>query len=112
MAASGDPTMHRMQPTLPTAYGLSRCPPVLEEMQRTFWLEHSMDLRSAASTSGMVHKRIAGQNTVHRSVRQVEPGTVESHLLDAVETLDTRGSASRIADSDGSTTRISVTSAG
>ena len=45
LAASGDAAMNRVQSVLPPAYRLRGRLPVLQEMQRTLWLEDSMNLQ-------------------------------------------------------------------
>src|SRR4029453_14272188 len=65
MAASDHPAMQRMNPALPAAYGLCRCPPMLEEMQRTFRLEHSMNLPERRGHVGNGAQGVAGEHAVH-----------------------------------------------
>jgi hypothetical protein len=64
MATRGDAALNRMQPPLPTAYGLRRCLPVLQEMQPTVWFEHSMNLqkrRVYVGNRGPLCQRLAGR---------------------------------------------------
>jgi hypothetical protein len=80
MAASGDAAMNRVQSVLPPAYRLRGRLPVLQEMQCTLWLEHSMNLQKCRRYVRNNALRVAGQYAIHRSVGQMELRTVKSHV--------------------------------
>src|SRR5215211_5719847 len=82
MATSCDAAVYRMDPPLPTPYRLCRRPPVLEKMQLTLWLEHSTNLQERGVHIRNGAQGVAGEHTIHRSVRQIDLGTVDSHMLD------------------------------
>jgi hypothetical protein len=82
MAASGDPAVYGMQPALPAEYRLCGRATMLEEMQRTIWLEHSMNLSQRGIHGWDSAQRVGGQHAVHRSIRQSEPGTIAPYPLD------------------------------
>ena len=55
---------------------------MFEEVQRTFWLEHSMNLAQRGIHGWDGAQRVGGQHTIHRSIRQSEPGAIAPYPLD------------------------------
>src|SRR4030095_5004452 len=100
--ATSDPAVNRMQPALPTAYGFRRRATMLEEVQHTVRLEHSMNLPQRGIHGWDGAQRVGGQHTVHRSIRQCEPGTIAPYPLDRRG----RGRLPRLRESHGRLRRL------
>ena len=82
MAASGDTAVYRVEAVLPTTYGFGWRLPVLEEMQLTARLEHSMNLLEGRIDRGNGAQRVGGKRTIHGSIRQIESGPIAPHPLE------------------------------
>ena len=112
VAAAGDPAVQRMQPALPSAYGLTWRAPVLEEVQDAIGLENPMHFLKGSSHLGNGAERIGAEHAIDRLVGEREARTVDSTCATCAATTAKRGWASCSATAEGSTKKTAVTSAG